>query len=171
MGQHLAQTGSAISVAWIALGSNLDQPERYVADAFDTLDQTPGVRLLGCSQLYRTAPVGGPADQADFCNAAAAVATTLSPFQLLDALNAIEADRGRVRTERFGPRTLDLDIIAFDARHMASDRLTLPHPRAAERGFVLVPLVEIAPALSLGGPGRVIDCRHGVDASDITPWG
>lgn len=160
----------SLAVAWIAIGSNLEQPANQVAYAFTAIESNPGLRLLARSRCYRTPPVGGPPGQDDFCNAAAAVAATLSPFALLDALNAIEASHGRVRAERNGPRTLDLDIIAFDDRLLTGERLTLPHPRAHERAFVLMPLADIAPALSLGSAGRVVDCLDHVDTSDVRPW-
>ncbi|NNC22940.1 2-amino-4-hydroxy-6-hydroxymethyldihydropteridine diphosphokinase [Salinisphaera sp. USBA-960] len=157
-------------VAWIALGSNLGQPADHVGQAFEALAAVSGLRLLGRSRLYRSTPVGGPPGQSDFCNAAAAVATTLSPFGLLTVLNAIEAGQGRVRIQRNGPRTLDLDIVAYDGMAFENERLTLPHPRAAERAFVLEPLADIAPALSLGDAGRVADLRAQVDATDLALW-
>ncbi len=159
-----------LSVAWIALGSNLGQPDQHVRQAFASLADIPGVQLLARSNLYRSAPVGGPPGQADFCNAAAAVATMLSPFELLTAQNAIEAEHGRERVQRNGPRTLDLDIISFDSLRMTTQRLTLPHPRAARRAFVLLPLAEISPALSLGRAGRVIDLCRELDARDMEHW-
>lgn len=160
-----------LAVAWIAIGSNLEQPADQIDGAFAAIGSTPGLRLLARSRRYRTSPVGGPPGQDDFCNAAAAVGTTLSPLALLDTLNTIEVKHGRVRTERNGPRTLDLDIIAFDDRLLAGERLTLPHPRASERAFVLVPLADIAPALRLGSAGRVVDCLGCVNTSAVVPWG
>lgn len=159
-----------LSVAWIALGSNLGQPDQHVCQAFASLAAIPGVQFLARSHLYRSAPVGGPSGQADFCNAAAAVATTLSPFDLLSAQNAIETEHGRERVQRNGPRTLDLDIIAFDSLRMTTEALTLPHPRADRRAFVLLPLAEIAPALTLGRAGRVIDLCRGLDVRDMEHW-
>lgn len=157
-------------VAWIGLGSNLEQPERQVCDALDALAATSAVRLLAASSLYRTTPVGGPPGQPDFCNACAAVATTRPPLSLLDRMQAIEADHGRVRDVRWGPRTLDLDLLAVDALTLAGKRLTLPHPRAHERGFVLVPLAEIAPALTLGVAGRVVDLAAAVGDAGVERW-
>lgn len=157
-------------VAWIGLGSNLDDPAAQLQQAFAELAADNDLDVLARSSLYRSVPVGGPPDQPMFCNAAAALATTLSPLALLDRLQLIEASHGRVRDVRWGPRTLDLDILAIDALAMDRPRLTLPHPRAHERGFVLVPLAEIAPALALGGGQRVIDRCRAVDTSDIEPW-
>lgn len=157
-------------VAWVGLGSNLDDPAGQLRRAVDELDATPGMALLAVSSLYRTVPVGGPAGQPMFCNAAAALATGMQPRALLAALQAIEAVHQRVRDVHWGPRTLDLDILAYDDRRLDDPDLCLPHPRAHERGFVLVPLTEIAPALTLGGHGRVIDCLARVDCSDVQRW-
>lgn len=157
-------------VAWIGLGSNLDDPAGQLERALDALGATPGVAMLAVSSFYRTAPVGGPAGQPMFCNAAAALATDLAPRALLQALQAIEAAHDRVRDVRWGPRTLDLDILAYDERRLDAADLILPHPRAHQRAFVLVPLAEIAPALVLGSHGRVIDCLRDVPCDDVQPW-
>ena len=128
----------------IALGSNLDDPEAQVRRAFDEIGALPATRLLARSSLYRTAPVGY-ADQPDFVNACALVETSLAPRALLDELLAIEQRHGRVRTIPNGPRTLDLDLILYGDRHIDEPGLTVPHPRAHERDFVLKPLLEIWP--------------------------
>lgn len=159
----------AAHVAWIALGSNLDQPADHVRRAFRDVAALPGVRLLAASRLYRTTPVGGPAGQPDFCNACAALACDLKPLALLDALQGVEARHKRVRDVRWGPRTLDLDMIAYDQLDMRHARLELPHPRATQRAFVLVPLHDIAPALRLG-QARVHDHVQHVDCSGVAPW-
>lgn len=156
-------------VAWIGLGSNLAGPARQLRRALADLATTPGLRLLAASALYRTTPVGGPAGQPDYCNACAAVACDLTPLDLLACLQRIEADRGRARAIRWGPRTLDLDMLAYDDVRMAHERLRLPHPRAAERAFVLVPLADIAPALVLAGR-RVIDHLRAVDGTGVRRW-
>jgi 2-amino-4-hydroxy-6-hydroxymethyldihydropteridine diphosphokinase len=142
-------------VAWIGLGSNLDTPGKRINAAITALARR--LRLLVASTRYRTTPVGGPSGQPDYCNAAAAVVTEDAPLTLLDTLQAIEADAGRVRTIRWGPRTLDLDLLAYDDIMLDHPRLRLPHPRAHTRAFVLVPLAEIAPALELESGRRVID--------------
>lgn len=157
-------------VAWIGLGSNLDDPAGQVERAIDDLRAASDIEVLAVSALYRTAPVGGPPDQPMFCNAAAALVTRLAPYALLAVLQAIEAARGRVRDVRWGPRTLDLDILAYDDHRFDTPELTLPHPRAHERGFVLVPLADIAPALTLGPAGRVIDCLGRVPHADVAYW-
>lgn len=160
---------AAHHVAWIGLGSNLDNPAHHLRDALADIRAVPGVALLAGSRLYRTRPVGGPTGQPDFCNACAALACDMPPLALLDALQAIENAHGRVRDIRWGPRTLDLDILAYDDRTMTHPRLRLPHPRATSRAFVLVPLVDIAPTLELDG-ARVIDWLAGIERADVTDW-
>ncbi len=143
-----------MSLAYIALGANLGDPAATVNAAFAALDQLPQSRLLAKSALYRTAPVG-IADQPEFVNAAALIDTTLAPEALLDALLGIEQAFGRVRAERNGPRTLDLDILLYDDLTLATPRLTLPHPRLHLRAFVLQPLADLAPDLAIPGRGRL----------------
>lgn len=151
-----------MSRCYIALGSNLGEPQQQLLQAFDALAQLPGTRLLARSRLYRTPP-WGVLDQPAFMNAAAQLETVLAPHALLDALQAIEARAGRVRTQRYGPRTLDLDLLHMDGVQLADARLTLPHPRIAERAFVLLPLHDLAPDLQLPGQGRVADLLAAVD--------
>jgi len=143
-----------MSLAYIALGANLGDPAATVNAAFAALDQLPESRLLAKSALYRTAPVG-IADQPEFVNAAALIDTTLAPEALLDALLGIEQAFGRVRAERNGPRTLDLDLLLYDDLTLATPRLTLPHPRLHLRAFVLQPLADLAPDLAIPGRGRL----------------
>lgn len=142
--------------AFVALGSNLDDPARQVLDAFAALARIPGVALLACSSLYRTAPIGY-ADQPDFINAVAKIRTTLSPQDLLAALQAIERAHGRRREFANAPRTLDLDVVSFGGLRRQYDDLVLPHPRAHRRAFVLLPLLEIAPDCVLPGLGPAAD--------------
>ncbi len=141
-------------VAWIGLGSNLDDPVRQVNTALVALDSLPQSRLLACSGLYRSAPMG-PQDQPDYINAVAGLKTTLPAVALLDALQAIEQDHARVRGEHWGPRTLDLDILLYGDDIIESPRLSVPHPGLAQRNFVLAPLAEITPQLSVPGLGKV----------------
>lgn len=138
--------------SYIGLGSNLESPQQQLLSALEALAATPGVRLVRHSSLYRSAPVGF-ADQPDFWNAVAEVRTTLSPQELLDALLAIERRHRRVRAFRNAPRTLDLDILIYGDVQMAKPALTLPHPRAHLRAFVLYPLLEIAPDAVFPGLG------------------
>lgn len=137
-----------MSLAWIGLGSNLDAPRAHVERALDELHHLPLTRRRHASHLYATRPVG-PADQPDFINAVAQLETRLSPLALLDQLQALEQRHGRIRERRWGPRTLDLDLLLFDAQCLATPRLTLPHPEMTQRAFVLVPLAEITPTLVL----------------------
>ena len=143
-----------MSLAYIALGANLGDPAATVNAAFAALDDLPQTRLLATSALYRTAPVG-IADQPEFVNAAASIETTLTPAALLDALLAIEQQFGRVRGEKNGPRTLDLDILLYADQIITTPRLTLPHPRLHLRAFVLYPLADLAPALHIPGRGQL----------------
>lgn len=138
--------------AFIGLGSNLGDPETQLLRAFDELDALPSTRLAARSSLYRSAPLGY-ADQPDFVNAAAEVETGLSPRQLLEALLAMERRHGRVRDFLNGPRTLDLDVLLYGGLILHEHGLTLPHPRIGERAFVLLPLLEIAPAIAIPGIG------------------
>jgi len=130
--------------AAIALGSNLDDPEAHVNRGFDDLAALPRTKLLARSKLYRTKPVGY-LDQPDFVNACALVDTTLAPRELLDGLLDIEKRHGRKREIANGPRTLDLDIVLYGDQVIDEPGLTIPHPRAHERSFVLDPLREIWP--------------------------
>lgn len=129
---------------FVGLGSNLDNPRQQLALAILALKQSPNLEVVRCSSFYETAPVGGP-PQPDFINAVVELKTSLSPEALLDLLQMIEQQQGRVRTVKNGPRTLDLDLLLFGQVVMQTERLTLPHPRYHEREFVLKPLQEIAP--------------------------
>ena len=132
--------------AWIGLGSNLGDRRAILDAAVAALaEETPGVALLGVSSYHETWPVGGPPGQGPFLNAAAELETTLEPHQLLAVLQQIENQAGRVRTVRWGERTLDLDILIYASMFLDTRELRLPHPRLAFRRFVLVPLAEIAP--------------------------
>lgn len=132
-----------MSRSYIALGSNLDDPLAQVRKAIVELGQLPQSRVLAVSGLYRSAPMG-PADQPDYINAVVALETALSPHALLDALQAIEQAHGRVRgAQRWGPRSLDLDVLLYDQQVFGDQRLTIPHPGIAGRAFVLYPLQEI----------------------------
>ncbi|MFC2541307.1 2-amino-4-hydroxy-6-hydroxymethyldihydropteridine diphosphokinase [Neisseria sicca] len=142
--------------AVIALGSNLAEPARQVRAALSALEAHPQIQIEKTSSLYVTAPVGYD-DQPDFVNAVCSVRTSLDGVSLLAVLNRIEADFGRERTFRNAPRTLDLDIIDFDGISSDDPHLTLPHPRAHERSFVMKPLAEILPDFVLGEHGRAAD--------------
>lgn len=138
--------------AYIGLGSNLGDPENKVRQGIAALAESPQVLLVAASSLYRSAALGH-ADQPDFINAVAQLSTELAPQALLAALLAIEKHFGRVRSFRNAPRTLDLDLLLYDAQSVAGPGLVVPHPRMHERAFVLAPLVEIAPACVIPGIG------------------
>ncbi|HSI23159.1 MAG TPA: 2-amino-4-hydroxy-6-hydroxymethyldihydropteridine diphosphokinase [Methylophilaceae bacterium] len=142
--------------AFVALGSNLEDPQQQVLRALAELDGLPETRVTAKSALYRTAPVGYD-NQPDFINAAAEVSTTLEPFALLRALLALETAHGRERPFPNAPRVIDLDLLLYDDLELHDPELTLPHPRLHERGFVLFPLADIAPELHVPGRGVVRD--------------
>jgi 2-amino-4-hydroxy-6-hydroxymethyldihydropteridine diphosphokinase len=127
----------------IALGSNLGDSLTILQDALKILAQTPGITLQAQSSWYQTVAVGPP--QPDYLNACALLEVELTPQELLESLLGVEAQFGRVREERWGPRTLDLDLLLFDNLILDMPNLQVPHPRMRERAFVLVPLAEIAP--------------------------
>jgi 2-amino-4-hydroxy-6-hydroxymethyldihydropteridine diphosphokinase len=128
---------------YIALGSNLSNPEAQLHSAVVALEALPDTRLDRVSSVYRSTAVG-PGGQPDYLNAVLLLTTKLSPLALLDALLQIEQDQGRIRSEHWGPRTLDLDILLYGDQQIASPRLTVPHPRMQQRDFVLYPLREIS---------------------------
>lgn len=144
-------------VAYIGLGANLGDPVMTIESARSAVSRIADVRELAFSSLYRSTPMG-PADQPDYVNAVMAVETTLAPLALLRELQIIETAYGRVRTgERWGPRTLDLDLLLYGDETIVSDVLTVPHPGIADREFVLYPLAEIAPDLDIPGRGPLAD--------------
>ncbi len=140
--------------AYIGLGSNLADPRAQLRRAFTALGQLPRSRLLTRSSLYRSAPMGPP-DQPHYLNAVAALESGLAPLDLLAGLQAIEAAHQRVRGERWGPRTLDLDLLLYGDQTIDQATLTVPHPGLYERNFVLYPLAEIAPGLEIPGHGAL----------------
>lgn len=132
--------------AYIGLGSNLDDPRAQLMRALEHLDALPLTQRVATSPLYGSQPVG-PQDQPDFVNACVHLRTALSPLALLDQLQSIEQRQRRVRVRHWGPRTLDLDLLLYDDRVMHHPRLNLPHHEVHQRGFVLIPLLDIAPTL------------------------
>lgn len=142
--------------AYIGLGANLHDPVAQVNSALTELDRIPSTRVVARSSLYTTAPIGN-VDQPDFINAVAQVDTMLAPRALLHALLDIEKRHGRARSFRNAARTLDLDLLLYGAANFDEADLALPHPRMTERAFVLLPLTEIAPHLTIPGHGRAAD--------------
>ena len=157
---------SQLSTAFIALGANLDRPERQIEAGVRELAALPQTRVVRRSSLYRSAPVGYM-DQPDFINAVAQIETGLKPRELLEALLAIEALHGRVRDFPNAPRTLDLDIVLYGSLVLHEHGLTIPHPRMHERAFVIVPLAEIAPEALIPGHGMARELLRGVDAASV----
>lgn len=157
-----------MTLAFVGLGSNLGDSRRQVLDAFDALDTLPRTALLQHSRLFRTPP-WGRTDQPAYVNAAAALATQLPAAELLHGLLGIERHAGRVRGERWGPRTLDLDLLLYGDGVIDVAGLTVPHPHLAERAFVLLPLADIAPERQVPGRGRVRDLLAALDCSGCLP--
>lgn len=150
-----------MTTAFIGLGSNLAHPRRQLARAVRALSRLPRTRVVRVSPSFVTAPVGAPGPQPDYVNAVAMLSTALAPRALLARLHAIERRQGRqrdARTPRNSARTLDLDLLLFGRRRVASAGLALPHPRMHQRAFVLRPLARLAPAVTI--PGRGLARRH-----------
>jgi 2-amino-4-hydroxy-6-hydroxymethyldihydropteridine diphosphokinase len=141
-------------LAYIGLGSNLNEPHVQVKRAMAALDELPGCHVAVRSSLYRSAPLG-PVEQADFVNAVIALQTTLSAESLLRALQGVERSLGREPTVRWGPRVIDLDLLLYDDATIDEPHLKVPHPGIAARNFVLLPLRQIAPDLNIPGLGRL----------------
>ncbi len=159
--------------AVLALGSNLGDREATILGALDDLRVTDGIEVVAVSRLYETTavrPTGVDADAPAYLNAVALIRTSLHPEELLGVVNQIEHEHGRVRTERWGDRTLDVDIVSFASVVRNTERLTLPHPRAAERDFVLVPWLEVDPDAVLPGRGRVDELVRGVQQTTLRPY-
>lgn len=140
-------TMTASLTAYLGLGSNLGDRLDFLLQARQRLAALPGVEVLASSRLYQSAAMGGPAGQSDYLNAVVAIRTDLTPESLLNSCLEIEQQLGRVRQERWGARTLDIDLLLIDNQQRRSAGLTLPHPRLHERPFVLCPLQELAPDL------------------------
>ena len=152
--------------AYIGVGSNLDNPVEQVRQGIDSLQRLPDSSVVLQSGLYRSAPMGLQ-DQPDFINAVVAIITRLEPAELLSLMMEIERDQGRDRSaERWGPRTLDLDLLAFSTVIMSSDDLTLPHPGIAVRNFVLLPWREIAPHYRVPGLATIAHLAQSIPASN-----
>ncbi len=149
-----------------SLGSNLGDRLEYLQGATNLLRQTPGMKVTGVSSVYETDPVDFT-DQPLFLNIVVQAESTLASTVMLERAHAIEEAFDRVRTVQFGPRTIDVDLIAVADRVINNDVLTLPHPRAHERAFVLVPWLELEPEAELVGHGRIADLLAGLDTSSV----
>lgn len=139
-----------LEIAALGLGGNIGDPRVAMAEALRQLDLRDDCRVIAVSKLYSTPP-WGKTDQADFFNCCALVETSLPPEELLDVCLQIERGMKRVRIERWGPRTIDIDILVYGTLEQATEKLELPHPRMTERGFVMMPLADIAPDMQVRG--------------------
>ena len=155
-----------LRVAVFSIGSNLGERFDYLQGATNALRATPGLKLTGISSVYETRPVG-LVDQPDFLNVVVVTESTLPSMVMLERALAIEDAYARVRMVPGGPRTVDVDLIAVGDRQLAGQSLTLPHPRAHERAFVLLPWHEVDPEAFLVGHGRIEDLLTGIDASGV----
>jgi 2-amino-4-hydroxy-6-hydroxymethyldihydropteridine diphosphokinase len=153
-----------MNTSYIGLGSNLEQPTEQLTSALYSLAKLPASELHTCSPFYRSRALG-PGVQPDYINAVAQLHTLLEPKQLLNLLQGIEQQHGRLRLERWGPRTLDLDLLLFDQLTLDTPDLQLPHPRMLQRDFVLVPLHDICPRLRLPNGAIVAELIATMDTS------
>ena len=154
------------NIAFIGLGSNLDDPQNHVLTAISELSEHIKTSNLVRSSLYQTKPVG-PQDQSDFINAVIRISTGLKPLELLDLLQYIENAHGRIRTRHWGARTLDLDLLLYNDEEINHPRLIVPHPEMIYRAFVLLPLAEIEPNVFIPGYGALKTLLKHVDKTGI----
>jgi 2-amino-4-hydroxy-6-hydroxymethyldihydropteridine diphosphokinase len=152
--------------AYLGLGSNLGDRLMNLQAAVDRLRDQYGIRVDASSRVWETAPVGGP-DQPDYLNAVVRVETDLEPHELLAACRLVESALGRVRAERWGPRTIDVDVLLYGDRAVDDPDLVVPHPRITERAFVVLPLLELDPDPVLVDGRRLVDLR--LDTSGAAP--
>ena len=153
--------------AFIALGSNLQDPQAQVERALQTIATTAKIKLIKASSLYKTTPVGYD-NQPDFINAVAEIETDLRPLALLHTLLEIETQHGRERQFPNAPRVLDLDVLLYENIEINTSELTLPHPRMHNRGFVMLPLAEIAPKINIGNHGYADDLAAKCDNQGVS---
>lgn len=144
--------------ALLGLGSNIGDRLTTLQQAIDLLAREPGIDVQRTSRVWETDPIGGP-EQPDFLNVVAEIDTTLEPHDLLQAVNRVEATLGRTRDIRWGPRTIDIDILLIDGLTIDDDRLTVPHPRLHQRAFVVMPLLELIPDPILPNDTHLLDVR------------
>ncbi len=155
---------------YLGLGANLGTPAAQVERALMLIALLPETTLVARSPLYRSDPVG-PAGQPDYCNAACVVDTSLEPLALLDAVQAIEVDAGRIRDGiRWAARLLDIDLLHIEGLSLSTPRLRLPHPHLQERNWVLVPLADFAPTLDIPGLGIVSELAAAIGRAGLRPW-
>lgn len=172
---NLILTMAESLTAYLGFGSNLGDRLGFLQQARQLLDVLPGVGVVASSDHYRSIAVGGPAGQPDFLNAVVAIRTNLQPKSLLQSCLDIERQLGRIRLERWGARTMDIDLLLFGSLQCDCAGLTLPHPRLHERPFVLFPLNELAPNLELPGLGVTVarlvqGCKVDAGLTRLGPW-
>ncbi len=155
-----------MAISFLSLGSNLGDRLDHLSKAITALANQPKIKVLKVSSVYQTKPVGGP-EQDDYLNAVAKIQTELSALELLDVTQSIENNEGRIREVRWGPRTLDIDVLTYDDLISADEKLTLPHPRISERAFVLVPFFEIDPQATISGLGKIADLYNQIAKFDV----
>lgn len=156
-----------MTVAYIGLGSNLNDPKQQILHALSSLRKIPDAEVVRVSSLYRSKPLG-PEDQPDYVNAAAMLETSMSAFKLLTQLHQIEQDSGRIRdSQNWGPRIIDLDLLLFGDEKINEENLTVPHPEISNRNFVLYPLIEMTPDLTIPGQGAARDLLEQVAAEGL----
>jgi 2-amino-4-hydroxy-6-hydroxymethyldihydropteridine diphosphokinase len=149
----------------LSFGSNLGDRMAALTHAIERLAAADGVGIVALSPVYETAPIGP--EQPDYLNAVALIETALPPYALLDVVHEVENALGRERRERWGPRTIDIDIVAYDGVESGDEQLTLPHPHAAERAFVLVPWMDVEPGFALPDGRTGAELLADVDASGV----
>ena len=158
-----------LHLVYIGLGSNLAEPIEQVRLALELLSSLPDTRVVKHSQLYTSKPQG-PQDQPNFVNAVSLIETKLAPLVLLDALQALELQQGRVKKRHWGERVIDLDILLYDDQIIQSERLIVPHKELASRDFVLLPLAEISAGLLIPNLGSINDLIAQLKTTYVTPW-
>lgn len=158
-----------MNTVYLSIGSNIGDREQYLREAVQALGAVNGVTVDRVSSIYETVPVGYT-DQADFLNITVQLVTTLEPIALLDACQHIEQTLGRERTIRWGPRTVDLDILLYNQDNIKMERLLVPHPRMDERAFVLIPLLEIAPDIVDPVNGTLYSEKDAVRDEGVYIW-
>lgn len=157
-----------MATAYVAIGANLGDPLAQARSAVAQLAQSPHIQVTATSSWYRTAAIGP--QQPDYLNGVIRIETSLPPIELLDHLQQVELAHGRQRLQHWGPRTLDLDLLLYDAQTLSSERLTLPHPQLPLRNFVLIPLLEIAPGLVLPDGREVAALTAQLGRDGLAHW-
>ncbi len=157
-----------LQIVYIGLGSNLDNPQGQLEQAVESLGRLRSCTVQAVSSLYRSHPLGPPG-QPDYVNAVVCIRTFLEPWELLDVLQEIERWQGREREERWGARTLDMDILMYGRRRIDDARLRIPHPELSRRNFVLLPLAELEPGLTVPGLGPISALLEACPPNPIRP--